>query len=224
MAAPVDSSSASAIHGNFEMNANKLQTAGKLQTSSSKLQGNTRFQAPRSRVGSPKRLNFCVWSFSGAWSLVLGALGLIIGFLNSASASQPSVSLSGLPLSFEPQEAMVGDSVAYFARGQNYQFAITATGAQIVLSKAESEPDQLSGHTSRITHHAPRAAQMQLLGANAYAPIHGDSLLSGKMNYLIGNDPSQWRTDLPLYSKVQVEDVYPGINLIYYGNQDQLEY
>jgi len=48
--------------------------------------------------------------------------------------------------------------------------------------------------------------------------------LAGKMNYLIGNNPSEWRTDLPIFSKVQVDDVYPGINLIYYGNQQQLEY
>src|SRR5262249_55589425 len=57
-----------------------------------------------------------------------------------------------------------------------------------------------------------------------YAPIHGDGLLAGKMNYLIGNNPSEWRTDQPVYSKVQVDDVYPGVNLIYYGNQRQLEY
>ena len=65
---------------------------------------------------------------------------------------------------------------------------------------------------------------MQLLGANSYASIHGDGILSGKINYLIGNDPSQWRTDLSVFSRVQIEDVYPGINLIYYGSQDQLEY
>jgi hypothetical protein len=222
MAAQADSSSASATHENSEMNARKFQTAGKhrtsgkFQTPSSKLQGSSKHQAGCDRI-----LDFGSWDFSRVWSLVLGAFCLL-SF--SAPASQPSISLSGLPLSFEPQEAMVGDSVAYFARGQNYQFAITATGAQIVLSKTDSEHNQLSGHASRITHHAPRTVQMHLLGANAYAPIHADGLLSGKMNYLLGNDPSQWRTDLPLYSKVQVDDVYPGINLIYYGNQDQLEY
>jgi hypothetical protein len=128
-----------------------------------------------------------------------------------------------LPLYFEPQEAVLGESTAFFARGQTYQFAITSTGAQIALAKV-SEQNEPGGHASRITHYASHAIQMQLLGANLYASLHGDGSLSAKMNYLIGNDPSQWRTDLPVYSKVQVDDVYPGINLIYYGNQHQLEY
>ena len=129
-----------------------------------------------------------------------------------------------MPLFFEPQEGGVGAPSAFLARGQNYHFAITATGAQIVLSKSGTEESDLSSHASRITHHASRVIQMQLLGANEYAAIHADGLLPGKMNYLLGNDASQWRTKLSLYSKVQVDEVYPGINLIYYGNQDQLEY
>src|SRR5262245_21936348 len=109
MAARVDSSSASAIHGNFEMNANNLQTAGKLQTSSSKL------QTSRSQRLPNRFLEFGIWDFFGVWCLVFGAFCLI-SFC--ATAAQPSISLSGLPLSFEPQEALVGNSVAYFARGQ----------------------------------------------------------------------------------------------------------
>ena len=142
----------------------------------------------------------------------------------STFASQPAISLSGMPLFFEPQESIVGDVSVFLARGQNYQFAITPTGAQIVLSKVDSEQNELIGHTSRIARHASRPVEMQILGANPYATIHGDGILAGKINYLIGNNPSEWRTDLPIFSKVQVDDVYPGINLIYYGNQHQLEY
>lgn len=129
-----------------------------------------------------------------------------------------------MPLFFESQEAVLGGPSTFLARGQNYQFAITATGAQIALSRAQPEQNDTFSHASHFTHHASRALQMQLLGANSFAPIRGDRQLSGKMNYLVGNDPAQWRTDLPVYSRVQVEDVYPGVNLIYYGNQQQLEY
>jgi Beta-propeller repeat len=217
MAVPADFNLGSATHENFEMNARKHQTP------SSKLQGSSKHQAVRNRI-----LELGIWDFFGAWCLVFGALGL---FSLSASASQPSISLSGLPLFFEPQESVMGEASGFLARGQNYQFAITATGAEIVLSKAECEQNELSGQPSRNTqyatrntHNASRAIQMQILGANPYAPMHGDGLLSGKMNYLIGNDPSQWRTGLPVFSKVQVDDIYPGVNLIYYGNQNQLEY
>src|SRR6266481_2384819 len=217
MAARADSSSAWAIHENFEMNQRNIQKP------KAKLQRNPKFQAPRACSRSLEFFKFDVWSFFGAWSLVFGALCLLS---LSAGASQPSVSLSGLPLFFEPQENELGTTAGFLARGQNYQFQITPISAQIGLSKAGPEQNDFSARASRITHHASesRCLQMQLLGANPYAPIHADGLLSGKMNYLIGNDPSEWRTDLPLYSRVQVDDVYPGINVIYYGNQDQLEY
>ena len=48
--------------------------------------------------------------------------------------------------------------------------------------------------------------------------------LSGKINYLTGNDPAQWRSGVPTFAKVRVEGIYPGVNLVYYGNQQQLEY
>jgi hypothetical protein len=65
---------------------------------------------------------------------------------------------------------------------------------------------------------------MKLVGGNASAKIAGADELPGKSNYFIGNDPSQWRTNVSNYSKVEYRDVYPGIDLVYHGNQRQLEY
>lgn len=48
--------------------------------------------------------------------------------------------------------------------------------------------------------------------------------LPGKVNYLTGNDPARWRTDVPAYAKVQYQGVYPGVDMVYYGNQGKLEY
>ncbi len=66
--------------------------------------------------------------------------------------------------------------------------------------------------------------RMKLTGANPGAKVEGLERQQGNSNYFIGNDPSQWRTDVPNYGKVRVADVYPGIDLIYYGNQHELEY
>jgi uncharacterized repeat protein (TIGR01451 family) len=66
--------------------------------------------------------------------------------------------------------------------------------------------------------------QMQLLGANSGAETIGEDRLPGKNNYFIGNDPKKWRTNIPTYAKVRMENVYPGVDLVYYGNQGQLEY
>jgi hypothetical protein len=65
---------------------------------------------------------------------------------------------------------------------------------------------------------------MKLIGANANASVAGADPFPGKSNYFVGNDPKQWRTNLPTYARVRYEDVYPGIDLAYYGNQRQIEY
>ena len=49
-------------------------------------------------------------------------------------------------------------------------------------------------------------------------------MLAGKSNYLIGNDPEKWRQNIPHYARVRHREVYPGVDLVYYGNQGKLEY
>ncbi len=65
---------------------------------------------------------------------------------------------------------------------------------------------------------------MQIVGANpnGRAVRHGG--LETKVNYFLGNDPNQWHTNVPTFAKAQYDDVYPGIDLVYYGNGGQLEY
>jgi hypothetical protein len=65
---------------------------------------------------------------------------------------------------------------------------------------------------------------MRLVGANPNAPARGMDQLPGTSNYFIGNDPNQWHIHVPTYAKVKYDNVYPGVDLIYYGNQGQLEY
>ena len=66
--------------------------------------------------------------------------------------------------------------------------------------------------------------RMKLLGANIRAEVKGAEELPGKVNYFIGNDPAKWHTGIPTYAKVRYRGIYPGIDLVYYGNQRQLEY
>ena len=66
--------------------------------------------------------------------------------------------------------------------------------------------------------------RMKLVGANPAAQVTGLEQLPGKSNYFIGNDPAKWRTNVPTYAKVRYGNVYSGIDLVYYGNQRQLEY
>jgi uncharacterized repeat protein (TIGR01451 family) len=65
---------------------------------------------------------------------------------------------------------------------------------------------------------------MHILSANPAAQVSGIDKQETESNYLIGNDPKQWHTRVVHYSKVRYTDLYPGIDLVYYGNQTQLEY
>src|SRR2546430_466500 len=65
---------------------------------------------------------------------------------------------------------------------------------------------------------------MKLVGANQAANVTALDELPGKTNYFVGNDPKKWRTDVPTYGKGKYEGIYPGVDLVYYGNQRQLEY
>ena len=65
---------------------------------------------------------------------------------------------------------------------------------------------------------------MHLAGALSSSRLEAEDLLPGRANYFQGADPARWRTNIPTYSKLRARSIYPGIDLIYYGNQTRLEY
>ncbi len=94
-----------------------------------------------------------------------------------------------------------------------------AVGQQAALSSPTS------GHAGRFKNRKSRTVlRMKLLGVDHHANAEGLEQLPGYSNYFIGKDPKQWRTDVPSYAKVRFGDVYPGVDLVYYGNQRELEY
>ena len=71
---------------------------------------------------------------------------------------------------------------------------------------------------------SPVVLRMRLSGGNHVPALTGQDELPGKSNYFIGNDPSKWRTGVANFGRVAEKGVYPGIDLVYHGNQGQLEY
>jgi hypothetical protein len=119
-----------------------------------------------------------------------------------------------LPLRFEENGGQADRAVDYLARGSGYSLFLTHRQAVLALhnSKFGSGTDVL---------------RMELLGAadpaGAGAP-QGEQAMPAASNYLIGSDPSQWHTHIVNFARVRYPAVYPGIDLVYYGNQQQLEY
>ncbi len=137
-------------------------------------------------------------------SLLAGwALGFFAFFTITTLAQD--VSPLNLPVYFEANQ----NQTEFRASGSGYQFVISPGGVKIALH-----------HTGTI----PATAEMQFVGANPGAQIQGGEKMIGKVNYLTGNDPSQWQTGLPTFGNVQVSEIYPGINVIFHVNNRQLEY
>ena len=142
---------------------------------------------------------------------------------STAFNRQPAIEVAygNLPLSFEPNEGQTNSQVEFLSRGRGYKLFLTTTETVLSLRR-HAAPKANRGEDSEDTSGA--VLRMKLVGANPSPRITGLEELPGKSHYFIGNDPAKWRTDVPTYAKVKYEDVYPRVDLVYYGNQGQLEY
>ncbi len=139
----------------------------------------------------------------------------------------PSQAIS-LPLFFEPNQGQTAAPVKFLAHGSGYGLFLTADEAvlEVQHSAAGSERSvsgsRLSGRRSRRV--SSSVIRMRIDGANTSARVSGASPLPGRSNYFIGNDASKWRQNVPHFARVEYQEVYRGVDLVYYGNQGQLEY
>jgi Beta-propeller repeat/HYDIN/CFA65/VesB-like, Ig-like domain/Cep192 domain 4 len=135
-----------------------------------------------------------------------------------------------LPMSFERNEGQVDGRVKYLARGAGYTLFLTTNEAVLKLAGRSEESgvrSQKGDPESRVPSLEPRASsvlRMKLVGANGQAEVRGLEEEAGKANYFIGNDARKWRKNVPLYRRVRYAGVYEGVDLVYYGNQEELEY
>src|SRR6266851_2082343 len=131
-----------------------------------------------------------------------------------------------LPLSFEANRGQVDPRVKFVSRGSGYTLFLTPTEAVLALSKSGTQTEPAGLVRARLLQREKTittALRIKLVGGNANARVTGMDELPGKSNYFIGDDPKKWRTNVPNYAKVKLHGVYPGVDLIYYGNQRQLE-
>jgi len=134
---------------------------------------------------------------------------------------------AGLPLRFEPNQGQgnldsTDPRARFVARGSGYSLFLGTQGAILSLvSRGQHTSSKNEGaHSSARVD----SIEMKLAGANPAASLIASDPLPGKSNYFLGNDPAKWRTSVPQFSRVRYENIYPGINLVFYGNQGRLEY
>jgi Tol biopolymer transport system component len=165
------------------------------------------------------------------------------------AAAKLDRNFGNLPISFEVNRGQTNDSVNYLARGSGYNIFLTPTEAVLVFPGASESAQGAAGNSETATAEAdagayqsqlerarerralrspsesPTVVKMRLEGANPQPrAIEGVAELPGRVNYLLGTDSSKWRTDIHTYRKVAYRDLYAGVDLVYYGTGQQLEY
>ena len=143
---------------------------------------------------------------TAVWLLLLTTGALPSGVRGQ---SNTLASYLNLPLAFEANQGQADARARFIARGAGYGLYLSS-GEAVLSLQGEAQP-----------------LRLKLIGANSQARIEGCEMLPGKSNYLRGNDPSRWITGVPQYRRVRYASVYPGIDLVYYGDQQnggRLEY
>lgn len=133
-----------------------------------------------------------------------------------------------LPLKFEANHGQADREVKFFSRSNNYGLYLTSNEAVMVLRNESREKNGAIAGPPKERRPAAASAdsvlRMRLVAAKRRPKVTGLEELAGKSNYFIGNNPKQWKTNVSQFAKVKYEGVYPGVDVIYYGNQQQLEY
>ena len=121
-----------------------------------------------------------------------------------------------LPVSFEANKGQTNSAVRFLSRGRGYTLFLTRSEAVLAADRADL--------TSRSAARQASVLRMKLAGLSSKQEPRGEEQLPGTANYFIGGDPAKWRASVPTYAKVRYSNIYSGIDLVYYGNQRQLEF
>jgi hypothetical protein len=175
-------------------------------------------------------------------SLIGNPRSLSLSVPSSARASKADAGIQArvnesygrVPLIFEANQGQTDEQVKFISRGRGYTLFLTASESVLVLRKAQRyqskqrwdslKERKLEKLEKGYQQDVQPVVRIKVEGTNATARVVGMEEMPGKSNYFIGSDPTKWRTNVPHYAKVKYEELYPGIDLVYYGNQQQLEY
>src|SRR5271156_3139280 len=168
-----------------------------------------------------------------------------IASTHTAASVQPAIALSpaqkqdmtraygALSLAFEANQGQTAPEVRYLAHGQGYQLFLTNQEAVLTLrepsaagTKSAKGAALLAARAGRKPHVAAKASVLRVHfdGANSAAEIAGTKQLAGKTNYFVGGDRAKWHTDVPSYAAVRYQGIYPGVDVLFYGREQHLEY
>jgi hypothetical protein len=147
----------------------------------------------------------------------------------TGGGNQSGTRFKALPLRFELNVGQTDRQARFIASTPSGDTFLTPSEMVLRVREASSgpakkpdTPSQKSKQVRAVT--ASAVVRLRTVHANPNARITGLDPLPGRTNYFIGNNPKEWHTNVPSFAKVKYENIYPGMDLIYYGNEGNLEY
>ena len=135
------------------------------------------------------------------------------------------VGYGNLPLSFEPNRGQTDSRVKFLSHAGHGTLWLTTDEAVLAVGHPPRpiRPETKQTAATKEDQSAPTVLRMKFVGANAHPRISGEAKQPGTVNYFAGK-PTEWRTKIPVYARVRYRSLYPGIDLVFYGNNCELEY
>jgi hypothetical protein len=150
---------------------------------------------------------------------------------STAALSHASQVYAALPVSFEANAGQTDPRVKFLAHAPGYSLYLTPQEAVLTLQQPASAQAGRGAVNAPAPHsRAPqpqktaRVVRLGFVGGNPAAVVAGRELLPAKSNYFIGNDPTQWHTNVPNYSSVEYHGIYSGVDAVFHGNNQRLEF
>jgi len=153
----------------------------------------------------------------------LVSAGILHGWFVSRNAGVPDSSKlacefqagsRSASIGFESNQGQAEARVRYLSRGRGYSLLLTDTEAVVGLASRNPLKQSKTVPWVHLRH----------LGATLRPRVTGSERMQARSHYFLGNDPRVWKTDIPHFAKVTYQDVYPGVDVVYYGSGGQLEY
>jgi hypothetical protein len=140
------------------------------------------------------------------------------------SSPQVTQAYGQLLMTFELNQGQTDSRVDFLARGGGYALFLSGEQAVFALRQPVEVETPADVENADPPEYHSEALTMALVGSNPSPAARGEDKQPGISNYFLGSDPAKWVTDVPHYGQVRYQDVYPGVDLLYYGSQQQLQY
>jgi hypothetical protein len=157
-------------------------------------------------------------NFAAVSRLGIVSFSLLTGAVLAAPTTLPD--FGHLPLGFEKNVGQTADRVQWLARTPESTLYLAGSDATVQINHI----DKLERDGVDISRARSSALTMHLIDAQTVRASEGEDLQPGTVNYFRGNDSAHWQKGVPMYGQVRLDEVYPGVSLLYHGERGQLEY